>query len=161
ETPGKPANPNANDCVTKVVARFDGGVEPAKYKESGRPGSNRRRPAWEAEPRTLAVLGVKVCPNCVRITSPSDAIARSAGQVFSGLLPRRQMGSDGLALRCHTPFKQRVAGSIPARLIKDFGDLREHARRNAGEKPGSVSGSVSEPVSTGVTVQRDYLSGGA
>src|SRR5262245_43233112 len=29
-TPGKPANPNANDCVTKVIARFDGGVEPAK-----------------------------------------------------------------------------------------------------------------------------------
>jgi hypothetical protein len=30
ETPGKPANPNANDCVSKVIARFDGGVEPAK-----------------------------------------------------------------------------------------------------------------------------------
>src|SRR5262245_17985930 len=24
--PGKPANPNTNDCVTKVIARFDGGV---------------------------------------------------------------------------------------------------------------------------------------
>src|SRR5215475_9973033 len=30
ETPGKPADPNAKDCVTKVQAKFDGGSTPAK-----------------------------------------------------------------------------------------------------------------------------------
>jgi hypothetical protein len=30
ETPGKPADPNAKDCVTKVQTKFDGGLEPAK-----------------------------------------------------------------------------------------------------------------------------------
>src|SRR5262245_66034565 len=30
ETPGKPADPNAKDCVTKVRAKFDGGSTPAK-----------------------------------------------------------------------------------------------------------------------------------
>ena len=30
ETPGKPADPNATGCVTKVVTKFDGGNEPAK-----------------------------------------------------------------------------------------------------------------------------------
>src|SRR5262245_60866639 len=30
ETPGKPADPNARDCVTKVQAKFDGGLNPAK-----------------------------------------------------------------------------------------------------------------------------------
>jgi hypothetical protein len=29
-TPGKPADPNPKDCVTKVVTKFDGGLEPAK-----------------------------------------------------------------------------------------------------------------------------------
>jgi hypothetical protein len=29
-TPGKPADPNAKDCVTKVVTKFDGGLQPAK-----------------------------------------------------------------------------------------------------------------------------------
>src|SRR5262252_2657099 len=30
ETPGKPADPNAKDCVTKVEAKFGSGLEPAK-----------------------------------------------------------------------------------------------------------------------------------
>ncbi len=30
ETPGKPMDPNAADCVTKVKAKFDGGADPAK-----------------------------------------------------------------------------------------------------------------------------------
>ncbi len=30
ETPGKPADPNAKGCVDKVVAKFDGGADPAK-----------------------------------------------------------------------------------------------------------------------------------
>src|SRR5687767_5780072 len=30
ETPGRVADPNANDCVTKVVTKFDGGVDPTK-----------------------------------------------------------------------------------------------------------------------------------
>ena len=30
ETPGKPADPDANDCVTKVKTKFDGGTVPAK-----------------------------------------------------------------------------------------------------------------------------------
>jgi hypothetical protein len=30
ETPGKPADPNAKDCLTKAMAKFDGGVDPAK-----------------------------------------------------------------------------------------------------------------------------------
>ena len=30
ETPGKPADPDAEDCVTKVQTKFDGGSEPAK-----------------------------------------------------------------------------------------------------------------------------------
>jgi hypothetical protein len=30
ETPGKPADPNAGGCVDKVVAKFDGGVDPTK-----------------------------------------------------------------------------------------------------------------------------------
>ena len=30
ETPGKPADPNANDCVTKVIGKYDGGVDPTK-----------------------------------------------------------------------------------------------------------------------------------
>jgi len=30
ETPGKPADPNAKDCVTKVQIKFAGGLEPAK-----------------------------------------------------------------------------------------------------------------------------------
>src|SRR5262245_43454970 len=30
ETPGRPAEPNAKDCVTKVRTKFDGGVEPAR-----------------------------------------------------------------------------------------------------------------------------------
>jgi hypothetical protein len=30
ETPGKPADPNAKDCVAKVRDKFDGGLEPAK-----------------------------------------------------------------------------------------------------------------------------------
>ena len=30
ETPGRPADPNAKDCVTKVRAKFDGGSTPAK-----------------------------------------------------------------------------------------------------------------------------------
>jgi hypothetical protein len=30
ETPGKPADPNANGCVDKVVGKFDGGVDPTK-----------------------------------------------------------------------------------------------------------------------------------
>jgi hypothetical protein len=30
ETPGKPADPNARGCVTKVEAKFDGGLVPAK-----------------------------------------------------------------------------------------------------------------------------------
>jgi hypothetical protein len=30
ETPGKPADPNAGGCVTKVVGKFDGGATPAK-----------------------------------------------------------------------------------------------------------------------------------
>jgi hypothetical protein len=30
ETPGKPVDPNAGGCVTKVVAKFDGGLVPAK-----------------------------------------------------------------------------------------------------------------------------------
>src|SRR5262245_54749475 len=30
ETPGKPPDPNAKDCVTKVRAKFDGGSNPAK-----------------------------------------------------------------------------------------------------------------------------------
>jgi hypothetical protein len=30
ETPGKPADPNANECVTKVQTKFDGGLDPAK-----------------------------------------------------------------------------------------------------------------------------------
>ncbi len=29
-TPGKPADPNAGDCITKVHAKFDGGTTPAK-----------------------------------------------------------------------------------------------------------------------------------
>ena len=30
ETPGKPPDPNAKDCVTKVQTKFDGGPVPAK-----------------------------------------------------------------------------------------------------------------------------------
>src|SRR5262245_65611189 len=30
ETPGKPADPNAKDCVTKVQTKFDGGLDPTK-----------------------------------------------------------------------------------------------------------------------------------
>src|SRR5262245_17200728 len=30
ETPGKPADPNAKECVTKVRTKFDGGPKPAK-----------------------------------------------------------------------------------------------------------------------------------
>ena len=30
ETPGKPADPNANECVTKAETKFDGGAQPAK-----------------------------------------------------------------------------------------------------------------------------------
>jgi hypothetical protein len=30
ETPGKPADPNANECVAKVRTKFDGGLEPTK-----------------------------------------------------------------------------------------------------------------------------------
>jgi hypothetical protein len=30
ETPGEPADPNAGDCMTKVMTKFDGGLEPAK-----------------------------------------------------------------------------------------------------------------------------------
>ena len=30
ETPGKPVDPNAKDCVTKVRAKFDGGIAPTK-----------------------------------------------------------------------------------------------------------------------------------
>ncbi len=30
ETPGKPTDPDATGCVTKVVAKFDGGTQPAK-----------------------------------------------------------------------------------------------------------------------------------
>src|SRR5262249_7023882 len=30
ETPGKPADPNANECVTKAETKFDGGPQPAK-----------------------------------------------------------------------------------------------------------------------------------
>src|SRR5262249_46559473 len=30
ETPGKPADPNAADCVTKARAKFDGGADPTK-----------------------------------------------------------------------------------------------------------------------------------
>ncbi len=30
ESPGKPADPNAGDCVTKAMTKFDGGVDPAK-----------------------------------------------------------------------------------------------------------------------------------
>ncbi len=30
ETPGKPADPNAGGCIDKVVAKFDGGVDPTK-----------------------------------------------------------------------------------------------------------------------------------
>ncbi len=30
QTPGKPADPNANGCVDKVKAKFDGGTDPAK-----------------------------------------------------------------------------------------------------------------------------------
>jgi hypothetical protein len=30
ETPGKPADPNAGDCITKVKTKFDGGSAPAK-----------------------------------------------------------------------------------------------------------------------------------
>src|SRR5262245_49820470 len=30
ETPGRPADPNAKDCVTKAQTRFDGGLDPAK-----------------------------------------------------------------------------------------------------------------------------------
>jgi hypothetical protein len=29
ETPGKPTDPNAKDCVTKVQTKFDGGLKPA------------------------------------------------------------------------------------------------------------------------------------
>src|SRR5215475_13542625 len=30
ETPGKPADPDAKNCVTKARTKFDGGLEPAK-----------------------------------------------------------------------------------------------------------------------------------
>ena len=30
ETPGKPADPNANECITKVKAKFDGGLDATK-----------------------------------------------------------------------------------------------------------------------------------
>src|SRR5678815_126049 len=30
ETPGKPADPNADGCIDKVVGKFDGGAEPTK-----------------------------------------------------------------------------------------------------------------------------------
>lgn len=30
QTPGKPADPDAKDCITKVMARFDGGEDPSK-----------------------------------------------------------------------------------------------------------------------------------
>src|SRR5262249_20590602 len=43
ETPGKPADPNAKDCVTKVEGKFSGGADPSKgcfAKLENKPGND-------------------------------------------------------------------------------------------------------------------------
>jgi hypothetical protein len=58
-TPGKPADPNAKDCVTnakdcvtKVVTKFDGGPEPAKPAQV-LAGTCEKSSVYESEGRTF------------------------------------------------------------------------------------------------------------